>query len=155
PIVQRQVAADAPLILRVNAGDPLPQAPVELTAPLEELDGLPGHEAAEGIADRKGSEHEEPVGGDAVQHVDLLAFEVSAQLHVVPPTGSRDGIRALISVLPGILRACKGIAERCIAAHDQIGSSLVQSESRLIAEAESAAGRVVRGLVFFKYIAKE
>src|SRR3569623_670785 len=37
PVIQREIAAHAPFILRIDAGDPLPQTTVKLAAALEEL----------------------------------------------------------------------------------------------------------------------
>ena len=54
------------------ADDPLAKPAVELAAALKELHGLAQQETGEGIAGREGSEHEEAVGGDSEQDVDLL-----------------------------------------------------------------------------------
>ena len=52
--------------------------------PWKNCTGLAEQEAREGIAHGKWSEHEEAVGGDAEEHVDLLAVEVRAEFQVVP-----------------------------------------------------------------------
>ena len=66
---------DAPFVLRVAGHDPLAQTAVEIAPALKELHRLAEQEAGEGIAGRKRREDEEAVGGDAEQHIDLLAVE--------------------------------------------------------------------------------
>src|SRR5580693_1646674 len=97
--VQSQMRGDAPLVLRITAGDPLAKSAVELAAPLEELHGLAQQEAGEGIAGREWSEHEEAVGGNSEEGVDLLAVELGAEFEIVASAGHGDGVRALIIVL--------------------------------------------------------
>src|SRR5580704_19318006 len=76
--VQSQMRGEAPFDLRIAAGDPLPKAAVELAAALKELHGLAQQEAGEGVAGREWCEHEESVGGDTEECVDLLPVEFSA-----------------------------------------------------------------------------
>ena len=126
-----------------------------MSAALKELHRLPRHKTAEGVAERKWREDEEPIGGDSEQDVDPLAPEIGAQLQAVTSACHRDRIGTLIIVLPCILGTGNRIAERCIAADDQIRDALVQTESGLITEAQAAAGRMVGGLIFHKDIAQE
>jgi hypothetical protein len=91
-VVQRQARSDAELILRIPRRDPLAQAAVEVAAALEELHRLPQQQTRKGIAGRKWREHEESVGGDSQQHVDLLAIQVGAQLQVMPAARHGDRV---------------------------------------------------------------
>src|SRR5580704_9422113 len=144
--VQSQVRGDAPFVLRIAARNPLPKAAIELAAALEELHGLAQQEAGEGIAGREGSEHEEAVGGDSEEDVDLLPVELGAEFEIVAAAGHGDGVRPLIVVLIRILRAGNRISERGVTADDQIRNAFVESQSGRIIETETAARSVIDGL---------
>ena len=153
--VQRQVRGDAEFILRIPGRDPLAKPAVELAAALEELHRLPQQETGEGIAGGERSEHEEAVGGDSEQDVDLLAVQIGAEFQVMPAARHGDRVRSLIVVLISVLRPGNRIAKRRVAADDQIGNAVVESQRGLVIESQAAARRVILRLAVQKYIAEE
>ena len=80
---------ELPFILHIARTDPFAEAAIELTAALEELHRLPQQEARERIAGWKWREHEEPVGRDAEEYIDLLALSSAPILGCVFPGSSR------------------------------------------------------------------
>ena len=83
------------------------------------------------------------------------AVEIGAEFEIVPAAGHGDRVRSLIVVLISVLRTGDRISERCVAADDQIGNALVQSQRGLVIETEAAAGSVIGGLAVQKHIAEE
>src|SRR6202030_2167322 len=142
-------------ILRVSGRVPLAKPAVKLAAALEELYRLPQQETCKGIAGGEGREHEEGVGGDSEQDVDLLASDIEAEFEIVPAASHGHGVRSLEVILISVLRAGDRIAQRCVAADDQIRNALVQSERGLVLESEIAAGRVIGRLSSQEHIAEE
>src|SRR6202012_1067973 len=99
-----------------------------------------------GIAGGKRREYEEAICRNAEEHIDLLAFEIGAELQIVMAVRHCDGIGALVVILMSVLRAGDGVTERCVTAHDQKGDALIQRQCGLVVEAEAAARGMVDGL---------
>src|ERR1035438_370113 len=133
---------------------PLTKPAVEVAAALEELDRLPQQETGKGIAGGERGEHEEAVSRDSESGIDLLAGKIGAELEVVPAARHSYRVRSLEVVLISVLRAGNWIAERRIAAHDQIRNALVQREGRLVLKPEVARRRVIHRLSSQEHIAE-
>ena len=82
---------------------PLAKSAIELAAALEELHRLSEQEAGERIAGGERREHEETVGGNTEQHVDLLAVDIESEFQIVPAARHGERVRSLVIVLMSVL----------------------------------------------------
>ena len=58
----------------------------------------------------KGGDHEESVGGNALQDVDVLVFEATAEFQLVPSTHPTQRSTVIVDILKAITRAGDGVA---------------------------------------------
>ena len=70
-------------ILHVPVSVVAANAAREIADALQEDDRLPNEEAGERVRHREGHEYEEAVGGDPLQHVDLLMLVSAAEFQLV------------------------------------------------------------------------
>ena len=159
--IESQVGGDFVSILAVSIDSAIADVAAEISATLQEHDGIAGKKIGKAIVVEEvclrgnAGEDKESVGGDALQGIDLVTAVASAEFKFVAAVNPTERAGEVEGILISVARAGDGIADRSVASDLNEWRSRGGRQRGCVLKSERRGRLMIQMLVQQEDIAKE